>query len=280
MKKTSYSVFTAEIIEHRPNIAKTKALKYASPMPEIKAIIFDKDGTLFSYGKIWGPIVSDYLEKGLASIKLDEDTRREYMAKLIRETGFGPDGEVYPDGVIFSDSTIHSFWRIFRLTISYKVNPFYVGKLFHSFGKDKGSIVEKAIRESHFPDANSVIRKAYEKGYIIGIVTDDTEASAKVFLEKMGVTQYISFLRTKDDRTKRKPSPEALAEFCSEFGLESSEVAVVGDSLSDMRFAKKGKAGYIIAVMTGYGSRDRLSEYADSIYGSIADIADDKVLFP
>ena len=112
-------------------------------MPEIKAIIFDKDGTLFSYGKIWGPIVSDYLEKGLASIKLDEDTRREYMAKLIRETGFGPDGEVYPDGVIFSDSTIHSFWRIFRLTISYKVNPFYVGKLFHSFGKDKGSIVEK-----------------------------------------------------------------------------------------------------------------------------------------
>ena len=250
-------------------------------MPTIKAILFDKDGTLFGYGRVWGPIMSDYIDRGLEGTGLDEAGRREYKDRLMRAAGFDSEGGTYPDGIIFSHKGfLRSFWRIFRLTVSYGLNPFYVGRLSYRFLRKNGDIVASAINEEHFPDAYPVIRKAYERGYIIGVVTNDTEASASVFMEKMRIRQYISFLRTKDGRTRRKPHPGALREFCREFGLRSEEVAVIGDSLSDMLFARNGKAGYAVAVMTGFGSREELSRYADAIYDDISGLAGDRVLFP
>ena len=59
------------------------------PMPTIKAILFDKDGTLFGYGRVWGPIMSDYIDRGLEGTGLDEAGRREYKDRLIECTGAG-----------------------------------------------------------------------------------------------------------------------------------------------------------------------------------------------
>ena len=95
----------------------------------------------------------------------------------------------------------------------------------------------------------------------------------------MEITEYISFRRTKDSPTHKKPNPEAIREFCSEFNLESSEVAVVGDTIVDMEFAKEGKAGYAVAVLTGSGDIEGLGEKADAVYPELKDILSDPVLF-
>ena len=88
------------------------------------------------------------------------------------------------------------------------------------------------------------------------------------------------FLRTKDSHVKAKPNPEALREFCQENGLESSEVAIIGDTLVDMEFAHQGKAGYRIAVLTGSGDLERLRKNADAVYPTLHDVLKDPVLFP
>ena len=85
---------------------------------------------------------------------------------------------------------------------------------------------------------------------------------------------------TYHSKTHQKPNPEAIKEFCREYGFSSNEVAVVGDTIVDMEFAHQGKAGYAIAVLTGSGDNEKLSEIADVVYPALENILDDPILFP
>ena len=70
-------------------------------MGEIKGIILDKDGTLFRYGEVWGPVLSDAIEKGLARAKMPENRKNECIADFCRVVGVDRQGRTYPDGIIF-----------------------------------------------------------------------------------------------------------------------------------------------------------------------------------
>ena len=262
------------------NIAKSAYLPYSKGMG-IKGIIFDKDGTLFDYGKVWGPVVRDAIYSGLQSISIPDDKKKECAYAFMRVLGVDAEGNTYPDGIIFRhDRLIAAFFRVLAVTLHYHINPVKVGMLFRIFlSKDEKGIA-KRISTMEFPGVAEVFQEADRRGYRMGIVTNDSTVSTKLFLDRMGISQYIVFLRTKDSHVKAKPNPEALREFCQENGLESSEVAIIGDTLVDMEFAHQGKAGYRIAVLTGSGDLERLRKNADAVYPTLHDILKDPVLFP
>ena len=104
--------------------------------------------------------------------------------------------------------------------------------------------------------------------------------STKICLEHLKIAQYVDFLSTFDDNLAKKPNPEALDAFCMKFSLKPEEVVVVGDAPVDMKFAKKGKSGYAIAVMTGSNDVKRLSRTADILYQNLECLNTDTQLFP
>ena len=111
-------------------------------------------------------------------------------------------------------------------------------------------------------------------------MTNDITSNTKAFLDISKTDQYVRFLRTKESNCKRKPHTESIKQFEALYGLKSDEICIVGDSIVDMEYAKASHAGYIVAVMTGYGKRDTLERYADVIYDDIKDLVSDPVLFP
>ena len=63
-----------------------------------------------------------------------------------------------------------------------------------------------------------------------------------------------------------------MKHFCKAYGLEPEEVAVVGDTYNDMRFAKncKGKA---VGVLSGVSRKGKIfQDLADVVLPSVADI--------
>ena len=72
----------------------------------------------------------------------------------------------------------------------------------------------------------------------------------------------------------------SIRQFSTLFGIDPMKIAIVGDSIVDMEYAKAGGVGYTIAVMTGYGKREVLEKYADVVYDKVGDLASDPVLFP
>ena len=250
-------------------------------MDGIKGIIFDKDGTLFDYGEVWGPILFKAISRGLSTAHLSEERRRQCTLDFMKVLGVDDKGNTYPNGIIFRhDRKITATLRILRLCIRYRLSPFMVGRAMFSFMKKTDLGLEERIESMEFPGVREVFEEAYKRGYILGIVTNDTLRSTSLFLQKMGISDYISFIRTKDSPTHPKPNPEAIKEFCEEKGLESQEVAIIGDTIVDMEFAHLGKAGYTVAVLTGSGDVTRLQKQADAVYPTLLDMLSDPVLFP
>ena len=58
----------------------------------IKGIIFDKDGTLFDYGKVWGPIVRDAIYAGLQTIHIPDERKKECAHDFMKVLGVDEEG--------------------------------------------------------------------------------------------------------------------------------------------------------------------------------------------
>lgn len=54
---------------------------------------------------------------------------------------------------------------------------------------------------------------------------------------------------------------------------------MVGDTLTDMIFAKRAKAGYIIALLSGSNDSKRLLKISDALYPDISHLQEDSRLF-
>ncbi len=247
----------------------------------IKGILFDKDGTLFNYGEVWGEIISSSIEKILPISKLSEDMKKKCIREFLIVIGVDETGHTYSDGILFRHNRwLNATLRLLRIIFKYRLNPFKTGKVLISQISKNSYGLKERLDEFDFTDVRHVFEKCNEKGYIIGLVTSDSMLSTSIFLEKMDVNHMISFIRTDESSTKSKPNPQAIKEFCSEYNLKPSEVCMVGDTILDMVFAKRGKVGRKIAVLTGSGDTEALLRRSDAVYPTLKDILKDPVLFP
>ena len=165
---------------------KDLSFSYPTAMGSLKGIIFDKDGTLFDYGEVWGPVFSQAIAKGLARSSLSEDRKARCIDDFLKILGVDDKGNTYPDGIIFRhDRKITATLRILRLCIRYRLSPFMVGRAMFSFMKKTDLGLEERIESMEFPGVREVFEEAYKRGYILGIVTNDTLRSTSIFLKKM-----------------------------------------------------------------------------------------------
>ena len=244
----------------------------------LKGIIFDKDGTLFDYYTVWSPVLKESMD--LALEKLNRKGDEELKKRILRLMGIG-DTNVHPDGLIFKSNNLSMFISIFFFSLRNRIS---YRKLIRGFKEgyydSKDLLKDSLAKIPPEDDVSHVFEILKEAGYNIGIVTSDNSESTKVCLEQLKIDRYVDFLSTYDDDLAKKPSPGSFKAFCSQFRLEPAEVAVVGDAPVDMRFAKRSKAGYAVAVLTGSNNVRHLSLSADIIYPNLHSILDDPVIFP
>ncbi len=242
-----------------------------------KGIIFDKDGTLFDYYTVWSPVMRTSMSKILATMEKDDD--KELEKELLFLIGIG-EHDINPKGLIF----IHNkAIALFNLFIFCKMNHLHYRKLVSAL-MTKYYDAKELLKDSLIThtDENRLLplfTKLKEYGYIIGVVTSDNANSTKVCLDHFSITPFISMISTYDDHYKRKPNPNVFQVFCEKFSLAPEEVVVVGDASVDMRFAKRGKAGYKIAVLTGSKNEKSLNRLADVVYPTVLNLLEDKKLF-
>ena len=249
-------------------------------MMSMKGIIIDKDGTLFNYAYVWGDVVSKAIRGGFSELGLKGDKLNRITMRFEELFGIDERGGSYKNGILFRpDLAVITIAKMVLASLGAGLNPFRVkNKVFDKIEK-MGSMIEQEIDAKEFPGIKELFKKLKDNGYLIGIVTNDCVATTRLFLKKMGAEEYVDFIRGEDSGTRKKPNPEAFRQFINEFSLKPEDVAVVGDSKADMKFASNSNAGYSIAVLTGSGDRKLLERMADKVYPTILDIAEDSVLF-
>jgi len=246
----------------------------------LKGIVFDKDGTLFDYAQVWAEVLSEAITTAFAEMGKNKGKNKRAQLAMLRLMGIDDEGNTLAKGLVFTHKKRVIIKRYLLYCMRYRINALKTFRVYHQNIKNSEMLVSERLKTLDFSMQQQLFTKLKENGYRIGIITSDTESSSKVFLSLMGLDHMVDFLSTRDSKYHKKPHPQAFEAFCSSFSLDSGEVAMVGDTETDMRMAKKAKAGYTIAVLSGSNDKKLLRRLADVVYKDVSYLSDDARLFP
>ncbi|WP_417415198.1 HAD family hydrolase [Hoeflea sp.] len=225
---------------------------------EIKAVLFDKDGTLIDFDKTWAEIN----RKG-ALIAADGDAALADI--LLVECGMDlSTGKTRADSMFAAANAS----EIAAHMVAHG-SPFEPEELMRRLDQ---TFVEGA--ESPWPicDLKALMQTLAGSGLSLGIASSDGEASIRRTVEVLELSSEIDFIAGYDSGYGPKPEPGMLLAFAAHLGLEPSQIAMVGDNGHDMEMARAAAAGAAIGVLSGTGTRQTLKALADVLIGSVADL--------
>ncbi len=240
-------------------------------------IIFDKDGTLFDYYTVWAPVFRENISFVLKQFGREDDI--SLKKELLQLLGIG-EYAINPKGLVFKHN---GPLMLFNLFLFSKRNHLPYKRLIDGFKHgyyDSQELIKDSLKKyTSSTHLVPLFQKLKDHHYAIGIATSDNAESTATCLDHLNIAPYVDMVSTYDDHFKKKPNPESFIAFCKRFSIHPKSVVVVGDALVDMKYAKRGHAGYIIGVLTGSNDIKHLSKLAQVVYPSIDDIIDDSVLF-
>ncbi len=188
----------------------------------IKGIVFDKDGTVLDYESFWIPVA-----EGAVSLLLDKIGESGRLAAALDAIG------TY-DGI--KGVLCHGTYGNIADSINDALGKSYfdgetVGKAFSdSVGLAKVSPTCDNIR--------GVFEKLHEDGLTVALITSDNASLTEFCLSELNILDLFDKIYTDDGIHPSKPDPYYMHSFCSEFGFEPCEVIMVGDTMTDVDFAK------------------------------------------
>jgi phosphoglycolate phosphatase len=229
-----------------------------SGLVAIRAVLFDKDGTLVDFNRTWAPAVEAVL-RGLAC------GNDAVFQKLSAESGL-------EDGSRFDP----------RSPIIYEPTSVFAARWARALGRPAGGAfvrdIDRLLCEAStahltpIGDPKAVLRELISCGYLLGLITNDAEATARAHARKLGVDRMLAFVAGYDSGFGAKPAPGAVDAFSAAVGVAPNEAVVVGDTALDLATARAAGARAVL-VLTGPKSADYLQEAdADAVIASIAQL--------
>ncbi|MEM0372383.1 MAG: HAD-IA family hydrolase [archaeon] len=114
------------------------------------------------------------------------------------------------------------------------------------------------------PHARETLQALKDKRIKIGIITTKGRDTAMVTIKSLKIPHDV--IMTADDVKNVKPSPEPALKAMKKLGVKPGECAMVGDHVFDVRSAK-GAGCVAVGVTTGVSSREALiKEKADYVF--------------
>ena len=227
----------------------------------IKAILFDKDGTLFDFHKTWMPPcweAAGYVAEG------DEDL----TLKLMQAGGYDPVSERMGSGSALAAANtveIVDLWLEQAVTMRPRREEL-IERLNILF-------VEEGLKHAApVTDLPQYMTDLKALGLGLGVATMDSEYGAMASLEAFGFKDHMDYIVGYDSGHGSKPGPGMVHGFIEQLNIKPEEVMVVGDNLHDIDMGRSAGAGLVVGVLTGTSLTEDLSEHADHVLDSIVDI--------
>ncbi|MDX5366894.1 MAG: HAD family hydrolase [Alphaproteobacteria bacterium] len=221
-----------------------------------RGLLFDKDGTMFDYHRTWTPLLTEVAVRLAGG---DRARGGEMLAAIghSAETGRFRSGSIAAAGDTFA---LADTWMRYL------------------DGIDRADLI--AALDAHFAEAGpqrsipvtdlaALFGRLKSSGFILGIATNDVEASALGTVERFGLDAYVDFVAGYDSGYGQKPGPGMALAFCEAVRLMPAEIAAIGDNSHDLEMGRGAGAGLGIGVLTGTSAREDLAPLADHVIESI-----------
>lgn len=225
----------------------------------IKAILFDKDGTLVDFNATWFA-VGDHLALEAAG------GDRAEASVLMERAGYDyPAGKFRADSVFAAgtNAEIVDCWYPLASAAERRERVAHF---------DAVTAAEGAARAVALPGVIDALSALHGRGFRLAVATNDSTRGAERTLATLGVSQLFDACFGYDAVANPKPAPDIIIAFADMAGLKPSEIAMVGDNNHDMETGRAAGAGLRVAVLSGTGTRATLEPLAHVVLGSIAEL--------
>lgn len=217
-------------------------------MRHIRAVLFDKDGTLFDFQRSWG----GWAAKVIDMLAAGEPARAAALARVLdfdRETM-----RFRPGSAVIAGTGA-------------EVAALLLPHLPPQEGGLDGLIGRLAQAAETVPQVEAVplaplLARLRAAGLRLGVATNDHEATARRHLAAH--LPALDFVAGFDSGWGGKPAPDMLLAFAAHVGLPPETVLMVGDSRHDLQ-AGRAAGMATLAVLTGVASAADLAPHADAL---------------
>ena len=226
----------------------------------IRAILFDKDGTLVDIQLTLGPATCDVLRKLSGGeqamfVRLAELTRVDAGARRLM-----PDCPVISEATdVYGRAWARALGRAFSREFEREIDRLFL---------------ETTLEHLHPIGApHAVLSALRQDDYRLGIMTNDADANTRAQMQRLGIAGLVEFVAGYDSGFGQKPDAAPVLAFASAVGVAPSEVAVVGDSPHDL-IAARAAGAVAIGVLSGPNGADVLAPHADALIPSVMILAE------
>ena len=217
-------------------------------MSELKALLFDVDGTLVDSVPDLAYCV-DEMMKSLGREPHGEAKVRDWVGngveRLVRRALVGQlEGEP-PDA---------DFERAYPLFLELYAD-------------------NTAKRSRLYPGVREGIQAMKAAGYRLGCVTNKAAQFTEPLLRDLGIADNFEIVISGDSLPEKKPHPMPLLHGAEYFGVEPENAMMIGDSVSDVKASRA--AGFQIVCMSyGYNHGEDIRRYKpDAVIDSMAELS-------
>jgi phosphoglycolate phosphatase len=223
----------------------------------IKAVLFDKDGTLIDFRATWLPVYETIVRELFGAAAIDG---------LLRAGGYDrATGQLDPTSVLAAGTNgqIAALWAgcVGRDDVASLADEVNLRFMRHA----ETSMVPVT-------DLPTLFERLRGQGLRLGVATNDSRVALEAQLRRLAIEGLIDFSCGYDSGHGAKPEAGMVLAFARSVGLPVSAIAVVGDSLHDLEMARAAGVGLAIGVLTGASPRETLLPHADHVVASIAEI--------
>ena len=230
-----------------------------------KAIIFDKDGTLFPYN-LWKNPIRKFFSSELPLSKLSPSKREACIDEFSYVVGIKKDGTLNNKGLFLKKSYFSSFFSLVFITFKYHLNPIKSAKGFLKIKNRCRYEYKEELKKYDFSRLKKVLVELKRSGSSLAIFTNDTKESLDIFLSVFG-RGFFSF-SIDDTSLHTKPDPRTIKDYSMFSKIEAKDMMIVSDSVKDLKMAKKAGVGTIVAL-EGTAETKELKKWADYVFSDI-----------
>ena len=218
--------------------------------PAVRAVIFDKDGTLMAFSDLWEKATAAFIE-GLA--QADQGACRAAVGLL--------DG-----GGVAADSPLAAgtLTEIAQALSAHTASPVAAADLRAQYGRYMAAHPECV---QPVAGLRPLLTHLAGRGIRMAVMTSDDADLAREALDLLGVADYFDAIIS-GDRYPAKPQAGGLIAFRDATGIGFDEMVFIGDSCRDMRLGALCQRTY--AISGAVSANEALVALADDLVDNLA----------
>ena len=235
-----------------------------------RLIIFDKDGTLTDFPKIWIPLT----KKRIACILEEVNGPNELGETIMRAWGVDPLTDwIDPRGPCVSAP--HSEETLIAATVLYQNGyPWNDAKQAIERALERADSLRDYPRElKPVVGMQEILKRLKDSGFLLALATCDLRNQTEEILKILGIAHLFDLILSSEEVPHPKPHPQMVFTICQRLNIPLVETILVGDTEGDMTMDKKAGIALTVGVLEGgITRRTQMEKVADVVIDSLSEI--------